>query len=267
MAARAFDLLDRRVLAALTFVDVLGQPVRTPVAVVSEGARFFTRRPGELVLAHAPGLEAHTMAFVSPPTAPGVGSLRLVLDLLPADPAYAARRFALPLPRDPDPAHAAQPDSLFRPVEVPLLPGPRAMAGGLSAGLVVTVLHTDGRRVEDALVRLRPSGGRPPTRALTDAAGDALLLVAGIPLASPGAGATVTPDVAGEIDVIVDPDQARFHRLTELDEARLAQAARSQGFVDPDDLETRLAGEASAPQAVRLAAGRTGTARIEWAPP
>ena len=267
MLARAFDVLDRRALALLTFVDALGARVSSPVSVRGDGVSLFLKRPGALVVSAAPGFAAYTAAFDPVPAAPGVGSVEVRLDIRPVDPAFGVRRFVLGLPRDPDPANAALATSLFQPVEIPLLPTPLASVSGLAAGLSVQVRRADdGRRVEGALVRLRPEGGRPEARALSDAAGDALLLVPGIPLASPGAGAVVRPDLGAELDAIVDPALARFHTADEIEAARDAARRRTVGFLDPDDLASRLGASATPPQAVRIEAGRTRTASIAWTP-
>lgn len=263
-----WEFLDRRALAALVFVDALGRPVVSPVTVRASGVRLLVKRPGEIVITNAPGLAAHAAAFLSPPAAPAVGSLNVPLDLRPADPALGARRFAMALPRDPNPANAANANSLFRAVEIPLLPTPSAAVTGLVAALRVTVTRgDDGRRVEGALVRVRPSGGRPQAVALTDAAGDALVLVPGVPLSSPGPGGTVLPDIATDLDAVIDPALVRFNAPGALLAAQATAAARTVNFIDPDDLETRLGGAAVGLQSLRIAAGQTRTAAIAWVPP
>jgi hypothetical protein len=268
MAMPAWEFQDRRVLAALTFSDAAGRTVQSPVRVAASGLRLLVKRPGELVVTEAPGLAAHTAAFDAVPAMPAVGSVVVQLDLVPADPALGPRRFALPLPRDPDPANAANANSLFRSAEVPLLPAPSGSVTGLLAAVRVGVRRNDdGRRIEGALVRLRPEGGRPQARALTDAAGDALLLVPAVPLASPGMGGTVLPDIGADLDAVIDPAQVRFHAPEDVMAARAAAAVRLVGLIDPDDVEARLAGSATPPQAVRLAAGQTRIAAIAWAPP
>jgi hypothetical protein len=268
MPAPAWEFIDRRMLAALAFVDAAGRAVTTPVTITSPGIGVLVKRPGEVVVTKAPGLEAYAASFAAPPAAPAVGSISIPLDLRPADPAFAPRRFVLILPRDPDPVHAGDLSSLFRPVEVPLLPGPRATATGLLAALRVTVRRsTDGLAIEGALVRLRPEGGRPQARALTDPAGDALLLVPGVPMSSAGAGGMVLPDIAADLDAVVDANLVRFNAAATLDDARAAAAARLSNLIDPDDVESRLAGSATSPLSVRIAAGQTRTAAITWVPP
>lgn len=264
-AVLAFEFVDRRVLAGLRFSDPFGRPVLTPVTVtpVDAGVALFAKRPGEVVITEAPGLARHTAAFDAPPKTPALGSVDVVLDIRPVDPALGARRFTLKLPRNAD---ASRPDPASTAVVIPLLAGSGGDLAGMAAAVRVNVAQADGMAVEGAVVRLRPEG-RPEVMALTDAAGDALLLATGVPLASPGPGATVKPDIAGEIDAIVDPKLARFHAAADIQAARRAAAARTTGLIDPDDLVTRLKSKATAPVAVRVAAGRTTTATITWTAP
>lgn len=265
MIARAYELLDRHALALLTFADTLGNPINSPVSVAGDGVKFLNKRPGELVVVAAPGFAAYAAAF---DLLPAVAAATIRLDIAPSDPALGARSITLALPRDPDPAHRGQPDSLFQPVEITLLPTPLARARALTAALSVTVRRsTDNARVEGALVRLRPEGGRPEAHTMTDAAGDALLLVPGVPLANPGAGAIVRPDLEAELDAVVDPALARFHADRELGEAREAARRRSRGFIDPDELAARPGATATPGQSVRIEAGRTRRAAIAWTPP
>jgi hypothetical protein len=268
MPAPSWEFVDRRALAALMFVDAAGRSVTTPVMINSPGVRILKKRPGQVVVMNAPGLSVYADSFLAPPATPAVGSVAVPLDLHPADPSFGPRRFVLALPRDPDPAHANNPASLFQPVEVPLLPGPSAIATGLLSAMRVSVTRsTDGFAVEGALVRLRPEGGRPQARALTDPAGDALLLVPGVPMSSPGSGGTVLPDIAADLDVVIDPNLVRFNAAAALADARAAAAARLSNLIDPDDVESRLAGSATTPVTVRIAAGQTRTAALVWVPP
>lgn len=266
MMTRAWDLLDRRILAAIDFIDVLGRPLLSPVSVAApDGVRLFQKRPGSLIVTEAPGLAAHAAAFDAPPAAPPVASVSIILDCKPADAAFAPRRFELRLPRDPAPNAAA---SLFKAVKIFLFPSPSASFSGLVAALRISVTRSDdGRAVEGALVRLRPDGGRPQTAALTDAGGEALLLADAIPIASPGPGAVVIGDFAASIDAIVDPVLARFHAPADIMQARRLADRRVRGFIDPGDVEARLAASATPPQAVRIAAGQTRLAAIGWNPP
>jgi hypothetical protein len=266
-----WEYSDRRILAVLRFVDTLGRPARGPVAIVSPGVRFFVRRPGEIIVTGAPGFDVYAASFLAPPATPAVGSVTVPLDFWPSDPALAARRFALALPRDPDPANAATSTSVFQAVVVTLLPTTSTSAPGQVAALrVVVTRSTDGARVQGALVRLRPSGGLPEVRALTGPDGEAVLLVPGVPLSIPGTGGIVVADIAADLDAIVDPALARFNALASLEAARATADARIGPLIDPDDLETRLAASAIAARAVRIAAGQTripSPPEIVWTPP
>ena len=268
MATRSFEWLDRRALAAIRFVDaVTGAPADGRIVLAASGVSVARNRSGAVVVLAAPGLEEHRTSFTAPPT-PAIGSLAIAIDARPVSPAYAARRFALRLPRDPDPDHRDHPDSLFAAAIVELLPSPAYSPSGQAAALRVSVRRADDqRRVGGALVRLRPSAGLSPTRALTDAAGEALLVVSGVPLASPGPGATTVPDIAAELDVLVDLALASLVADDAIDAARAQALAEEMGFIDPDDVETRLAATAPPAVAVRLASGATGAVTLHWSPP
>jgi hypothetical protein len=258
------DLLDRRALALVEFLDPLGGRVTSAVTLLAEHVKVFAKRPGSLVVAEAPGFAGYAAAFE---TLPAVGATTLKVDILPADPRLAPRGATLALPRDPDPTRLALPGSLFQPLLIQLSATPLMPLGGLTAGLSVTVRRADDqRRVAGALVRLTPDGGRPQVLAVTDACGDALLLVPGVPLASPGAGAVVRRDIGGTLDAIIDPALAGFHADADLPAAREAARLRRRGFIDPDDLVARLAAKATPGQPVSLEAGRLLTASIAWPP-
>lgn len=266
-ATLAFELLDRRVLAGLSFVDPLGRLVQSPVAVraVDPAVKLYARRAGEIVITDAPGLERQISSFDPPAPPPALGSISVVLDVKPADSGFGARRFTLKLPRNSDPS---QGDAASSFVVVSLLASPAGSVTGLVAAIRVHVGRSnDGFAVEGALVRLRPEGGRPEVWGLTDAAGEALLLAAGVPIASPGPGATVQADIGGVVDAIVDPALARFNAPDALQIARRDAASRLTGFIDPDDLAARLAASATAPIDVRVAPGQTRTATIQWTAP
>jgi hypothetical protein len=267
MSVLRFEYADRRALAALVFVDALGARVVSPVSVTAPPrVRLLHKRPGEMVVMEVPELATHD-TFAVPPDDTLFGSVPVQLDIRPAARGLGTRRYELSLPRNPVPAVPLPVDSLFRPIEIPLLPTPGATPTGLVAALSVTLRRADdGRRIEGALLRLVPEGGRPVARALTDAAGEALLLVPGVPLSVAGPAATVLPDLGATLDAIVDPTLARFHRDDALDAARAAALRRSTGFVNPDDLEARLAASATATMPVRIAAGRTRTTRLTWTP-
>ncbi|WP_339950583.1 hypothetical protein [uncultured Albimonas sp.] len=268
-----FELLDRRLLAALRFVDAVGAPVTSPVEARAEGVdpralSWSRRRDGTLLLLRAPGLEAHAAAFEAPPGAPAVGAEILTLDLRPSDPALAPRRVALALPRDPDPA---SPDSLLTAAEIRLPPGLRARPQGLEAAILATVRHDDGRLVEGAVVRA--SAGAPHAEALglTGPSGEALVRLPGLPIASPGPGATVLGDLEVDLDAVIEGPRVRLHAPRDLAAARAAHAGRRAGFPDPDAILAALLiaapGIETTPTAsLAVRPGRLAAATLTWTP-
>jgi len=254
--ALQFEFVQETILGAVRLVDaVTGGRLSDPVQVVAPDLTLRRKSNGDFLIMAAAGLTP----------APGRD---YPIDVRPASAAYSARRGMLRLPRDADPANMANANSLFQPALIAMLPAPSYPTGSHLALLRVTVRRsTDQARIGNALVRL--ASGRPDVpngRALTDATGEALVVVAGIPLASPGPGATVVGDIGVNIDALVDPAIATFAADTDLDAARAAARVQTTGFPDPDDIEARLAAAAPAPAPVRLAAGGINFANLAWTP-
>lgn len=204
------ELLDRRILAGVRFVDaVTGLPVPRTLRVVAPGVRWIRNRSGDYVVAAAPGLEAHTAAFTAPPALPPVGSVVVMLTVEDPAGAYLPRRASLALPRDPDPAAGDQPGSLFRPVEIPVFPAPAAPVAASWAVVRVTVLGDDPEaRLPRAMLRVvRQSDGVVLNRGLADGRGEALIAVAGIPVTtfSTDEGPVLATEIAARVEVIASP--------------------------------------------------------------
>ena len=261
------DLLDRRALAWLRLVDVHGRPVSGPVRIEGEGVRTVAKGPGEFAVLAAAGLEAHVAQFEQPPATPALRSRHILVDLTPAAAEVAPRRFDLRLPRDPAPDHSDQADSLFQPALIELLPSPRARPNGSACLLRVAVARKDDkRRIENALVRARSDDGQFTARAITDARGEACLVFPVLPLAFPGGGANVEPEIGGRVAVTVDESVARFHSDEDLSQAAESAATRTTGHADPDALGAAAADFGSGAP-VRLAAGRQPSLALEWEAP
>ena len=259
------DLLDRRALALIRLVDVYGRPLAGPARIEGEGLRTVAKGEGAFAILAAAGLEAHESAFEAPPVGPAVGSRHVQLDVTPADPAAAPRGFDLRLPRDPDPAHALQPASLFQAEPVEMLPSARArLAGSACAVRVAVTRKDDGRLVENALVRARSDDGLFAARAVTDARGEACLIFPVLPLAFTGAGANVQPDLPARVVVHAGAPSARFHAPSEVQAAVAAAAARTAGHADPDALAAAFSADFQSGTPVQLAAGRERSLNIEW---
>lgn len=257
------DLLDRRALALIRLVDPYGRPVAGPVRIEGDGLRVVAKGEGAFAVLAAAGLEAHEAAFEAAPPAPALRSRHVQIDITPSAAPVAPRRFDLRLPRDPDPANALQPVSLFQAAEIDMLPSPRARLTGSACAVRVAVMRKDdGRLVENALVRGRSDDGLFTARALTDARGEACLIFPVLPLAFTGADAIVQPDLPARVVVHAGAPSARFHSPADLQAA--VAVARTGGHADPDSLAAAFAADFPSGAAVQLAAGRERSLVIEW---
>jgi hypothetical protein len=259
------DLLDRRGLALLAFIDSWGRPVDGPVQVLGDGVQVVAKGGGRYALTAAKGFEAYAASFES---APAHATKAVQLDCTPANRAYLPRRFKLQLPRDADPAHMNQAGSLFQPAQIEFLPAAPAQSTGSAVLLRVSVKRSgDGRAVEHALVRAQTDNGLFAARALTDARGEATLLFPVLPLSFAGAGATVDGDIAARVIVDADPAVALLHTPAEIPAAFRDAAMRTLGHPDPDALAAALPANFPSGTALRIAAGRQFSLALTWTAP
>src|SRR5262249_36693935 len=102
------ELVQDVVLGAIRFLDgATLQKIQTPLKVEALNSVVKANRSGLYVIWSAP--PGALVGTVSDPSA-----------------TYLARRFTVQLPRDRDPSHADQGTSIFRPVDVVLLPSSTA---------------------------------------------------------------------------------------------------------------------------------------------
>jgi hypothetical protein len=238
------ELLESRVLGAVRFTDaVTALPIDAPLRVVAPGVRWIRNRRSCWVVAAVPGLDAYEAAFAGPPSAPAVGSATLSFQVSDPDGRWLSRVASLALPRDGDPTHVDQPQSLFTPVDVPLFPAPAAPTQRGWAVVYASVAGTaPDSRLAGALVRVvRDSDGVRIGAGLSDPRGEALIAVEGIPTTSlgDGAGPVVAKEIVARLQVVWDP----------------AAAAPP----DPDALEARQAALLVRQTTARLASGRVLT--------
>jgi hypothetical protein len=254
------DLLDRRALAWLRPVDVYGRPVTEPMRMVGNGVSAIRKKDGTIALLGAEGFDEYAASFLAPST-PAVGSKLVPLDIQPTSGKVAPRRFDLKLPRNPDPSKAQQANSLFQPVTLEMLPGRGARLTGSACALRVTVRRkSDKKLVENALVRAQSEDEQMSARGVTDSRGEATLIFPSLPIAFPGAGANLRPDIQIRVVVTVDLDTARFNV------AGTGFQSPLPPFVDPDELGSSVADFASGTE-VSIAAGRDVPLAIEWSQP
>lgn len=254
-ALRELERIESRVLGALRPVDATtGATVRAALDVHADGARLVRNRSGLYVIHAWPPLAAHAAAFAAPPPVPAPASL--ALEVVVRDPAgrYLPRRARIALPRDPDAAGAA---SLFAPVVVPLYPSPTGALGTNWCALRVRVAAaagdgTPGDALGGALLRV-VAGGTVRARGLSDWRGEALVVVAGVPVTtwSEDADAVVITTLAATVEAVFDP---ALGTRTPPAEVAAGRAPNARPLVDPDALEARRATLPGAQQAVALAA-------------
>ena len=216
------ERVQRRVLGAVRFTDaVTGLVIMEPLVVGAAGVRWIRNRRGCYVLAGAPGLEAHADTFAAPPAAPPVGSVQVRFTVSDPGGRYLARRGSIDLPREPDPNQAS---SLFRLVDIMLFPAPTAATWPGWAVVRASVSGAGpGTVLAGALIRVvRTSDDVRLGSGMTDARGEALVAVEGIPSTTfgEGPGPVLATEVAVRLDVVHDPTTAGT-------------------APDPDDLEAR----------------------------
>ena len=237
--------IDRRVLGAARFVDApTGLPVRHPLAVQAEGVRLVRNLSGYFVIAPAPGLPAQMDALVPRPAASGAatdpGTLPVELTVRDPRGRYLARRHTVQLQLDPDPQGVAEEGALLRPVDVPLFLAPAAQTSPGWAVIRASLTEQGTERpLAGALIRVvRTSDSAHLASGLSDARGEALVAVPGIPVTTweEGAGPVLASEVEVTLETVFDP--------------------AAGGIPDPTDLEARRASLPFSSVTVRLASGR-----------
>ena len=254
MSWRSPTLLDRRMIAAIQASDPLGRPIDGGVEAEAVGARFFTKPDGTVILQSWSRLEGFDAAFENQPSSPAIGSRTLDLLITPRSGAVMSRRATISLPRDPDPANATNANSLFRAVTITMPASASIKVPGQACCLLAGVVrNTDDAPVAGAVLRLT-SDANPQltTLGITNRQGEALLLVAGLPLAEVGAGAALIEDHKATLELFVDPDA-------------IDTDGRDAKPLNPDAIVA--AGPAAASAPVKLRSRKTMRANLRWTPP
>jgi hypothetical protein len=263
------ELLDRRALALIALVDPFGRPLAGPALLTGDdGFRTVSKSGGRWAILACKGLESHVGSFESAPAAPNLGSVDCTIDIRPADGSLAPRRAVVPLPRDPDPASRGQPDSLFEPVTIALLPSPQCSVPATAAAVRVTVRkRNDGRRVANALVRVASNNGQFTARSVTDAAGEALVIVPDFPMSFTGGGGSVSDGLPAKVTAVADPAVVVLVEDAEVMAALAGAAGQSSGWPDPDALADAFPVPASGAAALQLSTRVVAMTDVEWRAP
>jgi hypothetical protein len=264
---RELERVERRVLGALRCVDATtGAGIDAPLNVTVESARIQRNQSGLYVIAAATALAEHEATFTTPPALPAIGSVQLSATL--ADPSghYLPRRTTLNLPRDPQPTHAANTDSLFRPVEVAMFPSSVAQVGENWAVLHVSLGETNTGDALGGALLILANGATILARGLTDWRGEALLPVPGVPVTtwSTDPHAVVVSEIDVQIRVVFDPASGTRTSAADVSAGR---APALLPTVDPDDIETRVNALPNASVAATIAARRVQSLSCQLALP
>jgi len=253
---RELERGERRALAALRCIDATTlAPIDDPLIVSAPGARLVRNRTGLYVVRSWTRLAAHEHAFEAPPAAPPLGSEPLAVDVRDPSGRYLSRRVTVALPRDPSPARAGEPDSLFRAVDVAMFPSASAPVSANWVELRVTVRETvSGDALGGALIRV-VAEGRVLARGLTDWRGEALVPVAGVPVTTWSAdpAAVVVTEIAAAVECYFD---GAAGTRTPAANVREGLVPRTAPLPDPPALEAARAGLPQTITPVVLAAGR-----------
>jgi hypothetical protein len=236
MAMLSPDLLDRRALALLELRDPMGRVPDGHVRILGDGLRIYAKGAGRFAVLGAAGFESYVSSFVAP-AAPAVGSVSVPMDIRISGQALLPRRADLKLPRDPDPAGRANANNLHNAALIQMFPAPSfPIPANAAAVRIVVRKQGDGRRVANALVRLVSNTGNFRGSGLSDACGEALIIIPNFPTSFPGPQAKLQDFLAAKLHVAADPARAVLVAEDGLLAAQAAAAQKDRDFIDPDAL-------------------------------
>lgn len=254
---RELERQESRVLGALRFVDANTRvALAGPLQVEVPTARLRRNRSGLHVIVQAQALAAHEAAFLQPPALPALGSVALNASVRDPLGHYLPRLARLVLPRDPLPANAALPGSLFRPLDIAMHPSSVAPLGANWAALRVTVRDDASGDALGGALLLVFSGTDIIARGLSDWRGEALVAVPGVPVTtwSDDPDAVVISEIAVQVQAVFDPAAGT---RTPVADVQAGRARAALPLVDPDRLEAQRATLPGATLPSLLAAGRS----------
>lgn len=236
---------DKRVLGAIRWVDaVTNAAISLPLVVRSTTLRFARNLSGLTIITEASGLEAYTRTFNLDdlPESDEVTPLSLTREGEVHDPSgtYLPARFAVRLPLDPSPAllppdNHRPADSLFSPIDIPLLPSPAARLVPGCAEVRVSIQDTEGNPIPNALARVVSEADDTLLGCgLADARGETLVAIPGLKHFAPGAteDEVVSVKTEARLEIVHPPPNQSVVDWTALREAPVAS-----GDTDPTPLQ------------------------------
>lgn len=203
--------VDNRVVGAIRWVDSITKSTITrPLVTKSPTALLVRNLSGLSIIKTAIGLEKYHHAFalesLRPEDVKTDESVEVTGEVRDPGDSYLPRAFTIMVPRPAKPDQPLPANSLFKPVEIQLLPGrqARTMAGWTQVR--VTVKNPAGELLPNVLVRVVATSGNGGVlgRGMSDKRGEALVIVPNLPLFQAGATSAVlvTSEVAARIEFI-----------------------------------------------------------------
>ncbi len=268
MAMLSPDLLDRRALALLELRDPLGRVPDGVARITGNGLRVYHKGGGRYAVLGAAGFEDYAKNFLAP-AAPAVGSLTALLDIRMSGSSILPRRFSLQLPRNPDPAGRGTGNSLFDPMPIEMMAAPGFAIPMTSAAVRAVVRKRgDGRRVANALVRIKSDTGNFKAVGMTNAIGEALILIPFFPQSFPGPQARMQDFLVAKANAVADPAKVLLIPDDGLLAAQAVAAQQLDGFADPDTIAATFPPPPAATHiALRLSTRIVANVALEWRVP
>ncbi|WP_349744301.1 hypothetical protein [Roseateles cavernae] len=203
------ERLDRRIFGAIEFVDALSDaPLRAPLHIDAPGLRLLPNRRGLYVIHAVDAEDDYTRAFDDPPAVPPRRDFRLTIH----DPQqhYLPQTLTLALPRLlPQPGVPLDDvDNAQRPLRVRLYPSADRPLRAAWAVLRLAVQLPGGVGLANVVIEAQPRlAGQPLRHTLTDAHGEALLVIPGMPAILPDAGgpAGLSREFRLGLQLLLDP--------------------------------------------------------------
>lgn len=200
------ERVEQRVLGAMQLIDRVTQsPVTRPLRISSKKASLVRNRRGYYVITQANGLEHHVASFQKPPATPALESKSFRFEITDPLGHYLPRWLDLRLPRDPDPLHATDTGSLFKPVDVVMYPASTAPLSPNWSSLRISVARASNRApIRGALLQVIDAADDTLLASgISDEQGEALVIVPGVPITK-FADEANDPDGVGEPPVVVN---------------------------------------------------------------
>jgi hypothetical protein len=140
-------------------------------------------RRGFYVITHANGIEAHTEVFAEPPPLPEIEANEYIFEISDSNKRYLPRLVTVRLPRDPDPSHLGNDNSLFTPQDVVIYPAATTLLSHNWSSIRVSVAQPGNSPVRGALIKIFDLEDNAVLGSgISDENGEALVIVPGVPV-------------------------------------------------------------------------------------